>query len=455
MMHSLRIKGGKVFYHNSWLQTPRLQFERARGRAYFSRLGELTGKIGILKAITAMTRKIRLAGLNQYNSGQANTAIGIIPDGRLWALHEASYPFEFRLTEQGGISSVGYETAAGKLTCAVSAHPKVDMSTQETFFHSYDPSGGPSGTQFLLYGHFDAAGALRTLINLEVRSSSFSHDMLLSENFAIILDSSVRFDPAGILDGSMFSFDAAHRTRLAVIPRNASSIRDVRWFETPRSLAWVHPLHAWEEDGGRTLVLWAPLGFEAPRTGGILDGCCDLWYMGEIRLNLRSTTPLSTDVEIRLIDEKAQHHGEFSRIRDDLVGRGFARYGYTALANSTTRKDFDFVGFTKWDMLEKAVAAELLLPPGWTGGEPVFIPSAASAQAGLSPPPSDDGYLANFMYGPDPHSTDFVLYDAKTFSAEPVARLRVPRRVPVGFHGSWLSREALARHTAHVAPEAS
>jgi carotenoid cleavage dioxygenase-like enzyme len=129
MLHSLRIKGGKVTYHNAWLQTPRLQFERARGRAYFSRLGELTGKIGIVKAVTAMARKITLAGLGQYDSGQANTAIGIMPDGRLWALHEASYPFEFRLTEQGGISSVGYETAAGNLTCAVSAHPKTGATT--------------------------------------------------------------------------------------------------------------------------------------------------------------------------------------------------------------------------------------------------------------------------------------------------------------------------------------
>ena len=35
------------------------------------------------------------------------------------------------------------------------------------------------------------------------------------------------------------------------------------------------------------------------------------------------------------------------------------------------------------------------------------------------------------------------LFDARTFSSEPAARLRLPVRVPHGFHGLWVTEEQL------------
>lgn len=40
-------------------------------------------------------------------------------------------------------------------------------------------------------------------------------------------------------------------------------------------------------------------------------------------------------------------------------------------------------------------------------------------------------------------SSDFVVYDAKTLSATPVARVRIPQRVPAGFHGTFLTEQQL------------
>lgn len=37
-----------------------------------------------------------------------------------------------------------------------------------------------------------------------------------------------------------------------------------------------------------------------------------------------------------------------------------------------------------------------------------------------------------------------VVYDARTMASEPVARVRLPQRVPYGFHGEWLSDAQVA-----------
>merc|ERR1719433_24550 len=101
--------------------------------------------LGLVKVMTAFTRKGALAGIGDLEAGQANTAAVFLPDGRLWALHEASLPFEFAMTEEGGISSVGFTSMDKRLDFSVSAHPKVDFQKGEVIFHGYGNSGGKDG----------------------------------------------------------------------------------------------------------------------------------------------------------------------------------------------------------------------------------------------------------------------------------------------------------------------
>ena len=51
----------------------------------------------------------------------------------------------------------------------------------------------------------------------------------------------------------------------------------------------------------------------------------------------------------------------------------------------------------------------------------------------------DDGYLATYVYDEAKNSSEFVVYDARSFSAEPVARVKLPQRVPFGFHGKHIN----------------
>jgi len=327
-------------------------------------------------------------------------------------------------------------TRVYNLKVPLSAHPKTDRKTGETFWHSYTPGGGPDGKSFCSYTRFDKAGKLQEHFTLNFSSAGFNHDEILTENFFVVMDPSIRFSPDGIITGSLFRYDANYKTQLAVIPRSATSEQDVKYFELANSTGWVHPFGGWEEDDGETLVLWAPLAMRDSnvRAGAVIEGCCDKWHTGEIRLNMKTLT--ST---MEIIDD-GSHQGEMSHIRQDLIGQGFVRYGFTGTGSQEKDKtDFDFIGISKWDFKEKKLAKEILYEKGWIGGEPVVIP--ASTPSG---DPSDDGYIAMLLHGKE--ETHFALYNARTMDEEPVARLRIPARVPVGFHATWMSKDQLDRH---------
>merc|ERR1719419_125600 len=101
-------------------------------------------------------------------------------------------------------------------------------------FHGYSATGGKDKRTYLKFGRFDATGKLQSFFGLNATGASFSHDMLLSEHHAVVMDSSVRFSPKQtVTGGSAFSFDSEQKARLAVIPRNASTLEEVLWFECP------------------------------------------------------------------------------------------------------------------------------------------------------------------------------------------------------------------------------
>jgi carotenoid cleavage dioxygenase-like enzyme len=66
-------------------------------------------------------------------------------------------------------------------------------------------------------------------------------------------------------------------------------------------------------------------------------------------------------------------------------------------------------------------------------GEFVFVP--AHEQAG-----EDEGWLVGLVVDLPHETTDLVILDARAFEGEPVASVRIPHRVPPGFHGNWVGR---------------
>jgi carotenoid cleavage dioxygenase len=64
-------------------------------------------------------------------------------------------------------------------------------------------------------------------------------------------------------------------------------------------------------------------------------------------------------------------------------------------------------------------------------GEAVFAPAVGR-------PDELAGWYLTYVYNSVTDSSDLVVIDASDFEGEPIARVRMPRRVPHGFHGNWI-----------------
>ena len=117
---------------------------------------------------------------------------------------------------------------------------------------------------------------------------------------------------------------------------------------------------------------------------------------------------------------------EFPRVCDSRVGIKH-RYGYTAgLAGSVPYGE----RYIKYDLDDfSAHVAEL--GDGREGSEAVFVKDPDGAS-------EDDGWLLAFVYDKPSERSELLILDASTMSSEPVARVLLPARVPMGFHGSWV-----------------
>jgi carotenoid cleavage dioxygenase-like enzyme len=110
---------------------------------------------------------------------------------------------------------------------------------------------------------------------------------------------------------------------------------------------------------------------------------------------------------------------EFPRIDDRLAGLP-ARYSVSVGTNNWVRHDLSS---------GQAVVHDL----GTGGpGEAVFVPSTSGAAD------ESNGWYLGYVYDPDRDGSDLVIIDASDFAGKPVATIKLPQRVPYGFHGNWI-----------------
>jgi carotenoid cleavage dioxygenase len=106
-----------------------------------------------------------------------------------------------------------------------------------------------------------------------------------------------------------------------------------------------------------------------------------------------------------------------------LVGKRH-RYGYAPEIGETggaeTLLKHDFHGGTTQ---ARSFGAENAL------GEFVFYPSADDAA-------EDDGMLMGYIYDQPTDRSELAILDAQTL--QDIASIKLPHRVPAGFHGNWV-----------------
>lgn len=378
MIHGVRISGGAAkWYRNRWVRTDS-----------FDKPFPLYNPDG--------TRNLRAAVANTHIVNHA---------GKTLALVESSLPYEIT----NDLETVGCYDFGGKLDDSMTAHPKICPTTGELHFFGYGNLFQPHVT----YHRVDANGELTVNRPLEVKALTMMHDFALTEGHVIFMDLPIVFnlEVAANDKGDMpFRWDDDYGARLGVLRRD-DPFGEVRWFEIDPCYVF-HVANAYDGADGKSIVLQAVRYPELWRDNGGFEASGALW---DWTIDLADGT-----VRERQLDDLAV---EFPRIDDRLAGSR-ARYSVSVGDASLVRHDLD---------TGAAVEHRFGTPDAPGGpGEFAFVPSPSG------PADESNGWYLGYVYDPTRDGSDLVILDASDFVGDPVARVRLPRRVPYGFHGNWI-----------------
>lgn len=402
MLHGVRIQDGRASYRNRYVQTAGLREERAAGQALWTGL--------------AMPPDIAKLGQGKpLFKNAANTAL-VWHDGRLLALWEGGEPHEIEVPE---LTTVGPYTYQGKLRHPFTAHPKVDAQTGEMMLFGYSAL-----SPFVQYSVVNPAGELLRTVPVKLRRPVMMHDFAVTEHYSIFMDLPVGLSMAGIDRGEpMMRFDAEAGSRFGILPRHGKH-DEIKWFDSPSCYVF-HTLNAYED--GDEIVLQAcrmPAFYDiaapaAPSSNPNEMPLAMTPSLYEWRFNLAT----GETSEAALDDLPA----DFPRVNDQHLGRR-TKYGYAMSLNMGDLLKYD---------LQTHSCQKHPVGAGRYGGEGVFVPRPDAQR-------EDDGWLVTYVFDQAEGRSELIVVDAREFSAEPVARVQIPARVPFGFHGIWLSEEQLA-----------
>jgi carotenoid cleavage dioxygenase-like enzyme len=378
MLHGVRLEAGRAsWYRNRWVRTR--VFEE--GAIVVADDGTVDRTVGL-----ANTHVIRHAG-------------------RTLALVESSFPTE--VTAE--LDTVGTWDFDGRLSTAMTAHPKECPVTGELHFFGYG-----FAPPFLTYHRADSSGRLIQSEVIEVPGPTMIHDFAITERSVIFMDLPIVFSLDRVTEARFpYAWSDDYGARLGVMPRGGGADQ-VRWMEIDPCYVF-HPLNAHEVDGRIVLdVARYP----------------ELWREASERfqsayLHRFTIDPAEGSVSEEALDDLAI---EFPRVDDRRTGRA-ARHGYAVASRSERGVEESMQLLVRYDLVSGSRAIHDF-GAGAAASEAVF------AAAG---PGEADGWLLAYVYDAARDGSDLVILDADRIEAEPVARVALPQRVPFGFHGSWLA----------------
>lgn len=425
MLHAIRIRDGKATLCSRYVKTYKYNVEKQTGTPVIPNVFSGFNGVQASMARGALTAFRVLAGqFNPINGiGLANTSLAFFCN-RLFALGESDLPYAVRLTESGDIVTIGRHDFDGKLAMSMTAHPKTDPQTGETFAFRYGPV-----PPFLTFFRFDSTGKKRKDVPVfSMTSPSFLHDFAITKRHAIFSEIQIRMRMDSMLEGgSPVGADNGKTPRLGVIPRYAEDESEMKWFEVP-GFNIIHAINAWDEDDGDTIVLIAPNIMSIEHTLERMELVHAL--VEKVKIDLVTGIVTRHPISARNLD--------FAVINPAFVGRQ-SRYVYAAIGDPMPK----ISGVVKLDVTrgdrDDCTVARRMYGPGCYGGEPFFV----ARDPGNPEAEEDDGYVVTYVHDEVAGESKFLVMDAKSPELEVVAAVRLPRRVPYGFHGLFVKESDL------------
>jgi carotenoid cleavage dioxygenase len=388
MLHGLELSGGKARYANRWVRT-----ERAA-----QSLGEpAPGAVAVANAIHSV----------------ANTSV-VAHAGRIYALVETALPTLVR----PDLSTIGAFDFDRRLKGTFTAHPKIDPASGEMHFFGYEIFNEP----YVNYHVVDANGVLVRTQAIDIPRPVMMHSFGVTATRIVWLDLPVVFD-LGLASRLPFpcTWRPENGARLGIMNRGQEDAK-VTWIEIEPCYVF-HELNAYDDADGNVVI-------DVVRYPDMF--ATDIYGPGSssARLERWTVDPGAATVRTELLDDVPQ---EFPRINDLFQGKRH-RFGYS------TEIDIGETWFRTGSLRKHDLAAGRSerhdVGAGRAAGEPIFVP--APDEAG-----EDAGWILSMVYDAGRDASDLVVIDAADFAAAPVAVIHLPRRVPFGFHGSWIPGASL------------
>jgi carotenoid cleavage dioxygenase len=406
MVYAFHFEQGRVSMRSRWVRTEKFELEQAAGRRLFGLFGN------------PMTADPSVQG-KSYNTANTNV---ILHGGKLLALMEGAKPV---VLSPRDLETLGEHDYNGQITTTFSAHPKIDYATGE-MVNIGAMINGYLGAPELRYDIIDRAGAVRHSTVIPVPHLALVHTFFLTENWAVFpiipIDSDLQRFARG---GPMTAWNTGRPTKIAVMPREGTADQ-VRWFEfAPRHM--FHELNVWEQAGKIIADVAAANG-----TALFPDQDGNRLTHGDTQQSLRRWTidiaggSMTEDV---LNDRDIQ----FPRPDDRLMTRpsrhGFANINLQSRDGRVEGMDaalrFDTVAGTE-DVYHFGAGA--------AAGELVFAPRLGSVEEA-------DGYAMTLVHRANAPTSEVAIFAARDIAAGPIATVRIPFRVPSGFHCNYYSAD--------------
>jgi carotenoid cleavage dioxygenase-like enzyme len=400
MVHGTWFEGdGTIRYRNRWVRTQGMAAEEGAGKAIFGGL------------LTPAFVDQALLGPDPDPGWpfRLDPFINVVRHGgRHLALTEGNPGYEI----SSDLDTLGRFDYGGALK-GMCAHPRIDPVTGEMIMFAYDVEApylvwmaiGPDGT--VTRGPTPVEG---------VDDGYMVHDCVITARYLVLVLAPVVFDlDAMMTGGDVLAWKPDLGTRVACIPRDGGP---VQWVHTDPFFVW-HYGNAY--DRGDDVVMdfswWSSFSLTVdPDKRGAF-----------VQATLR---PAAGTMDLTHVEDVPC---EFGRIDDRRVGQP---HRYVTVSRKSGRYDGlengEFDQLCRYDMVTgESVAHDSDL----VFGEVVFAPRAGGTE-------ELDGFYLTFATDHAAEHSWLVIWDASSFPSDPVARVRMPQRVPNGLHGNWMPADA-------------
>jgi carotenoid cleavage dioxygenase-like enzyme len=412
MVHAFEFKNGQVTYRNRWVQTRALAEERAAGGSLWKGIKE----------------PMRADRPDEPQKNTANTDVKYHAGRLITMWYRAGMPYALDPVTLETIGPADFDGAFAK----ISAHSRPDEHTGELLFFDYNLTA-----PFMEYGVIGPDRKLRHKIEIPLPGPRLPHDMAVTEHFTVLHDFPLWPDEEALkANRYKIRFHPDQPSRFAVVPRYGST-QDIRWF-TAKPSYMLHVVNAWEEED-EIVMVGTPYRIytddhgkpDARRLERTINQRQRDFLLYEWRFNLRTG-----QTSERVIDDVL--NTEFPVINSLYQGRK-NRYSYNIIFPQGGKEEPRFPGLVKYDINTGGYVA-YSAGPQYFYNEPGFAPRDHSSA-------EDDGYLVMPVWNPTELRSEIQIFDCRgaRLAEGPIARVILPRRIPSGFHATFVSQQTLDR----------